>query len=64
MDAIVMESVVRIEHGLNVTVRDFVLKKLQEDQKIQEGFTLNIKRLNRWWYSVHFVGGNKANGTK
>lgn len=43
-----------IEVGLKISIRDFVLDKLQSDQNIQSKFKLNIKRINRWWYSVYF----------
>jgi hypothetical protein len=40
--------------GLKVEVRDNVLKEIQEEEYIKENFKLNIRRLNRWWYSVYF----------
>lgn len=40
--------------GLKLEVRENELKKLQNNECIREYFKLNIKRLNRWWYSVYF----------
>lgn len=40
--------------GLKVEVRDNALKEIQAEEYIKENFKLNIKRLNRWWYSVYF----------
>lgn len=45
---------VKVEKGLKVDVRDYILKQWQEEPYIKENFKLNIKRLNRWWYSVYF----------
>lgn len=47
-------ATIRIEHGLKVDVRDFVLKELKGDPDIQRQFKLNVRRLNRWWHSVYF----------
>ena len=35
-------------------VRDYYLEELKTNKIIQDNFNLNIKRLNRWWYSVYF----------
>ena len=40
--------------GLKVKVRENILELLKETIYIQKNFKLNIKRLNRWWYSVYF----------
>ena len=48
------KKIVKIQVGLKITTRDFILKELQENEYIRENFKLNIKRLNRWWYSVYF----------
>ena len=43
-----------IKVGLKIRVDQQMLDKLQSDDYIQSKFKLNIKRLNRWWYSVYF----------
>lgn len=43
----------KIEVGLKFNCRDYVLIELQDNHYIQQNFKLNIKRLNRWWYSVY-----------
>lgn len=45
---------VPVEVGLKVSVRDCVLNDLKDNSYIQQNFKLNIKRINRWWYSVYF----------
>lgn len=50
---------VKVKVGLGIKCRDFVLKELQDQEYIKENFKLNIRRLNRWWYSVYF--DNKEN---
>jgi hypothetical protein len=41
-------------HGLKIEVRDTILDQIQENQFIKDNFQLNIRRLNRWWYSIYF----------
>ena len=45
---------VPIEVGLKIKMRDYVYKNLINNTDIQSKFKLNVKRLNRWWYSVYF----------
>ena len=45
---------VKLEHGLQLKVREDILNQFRLDPYIQVNFNLNIKRLNRWWYSVYF----------
>lgn len=45
---------VNLKVGLKLELRECELKKIQEIPYIKENFKLNIKRLNRWWYSVYF----------
>ena len=45
---------VPIKVGLKIRVDQQMLDKLQSDDYIQSKFKLNVKRLNRWWYSVYF----------
>jgi len=33
-------------------MRDTILEEYIKDTKITKVFNLNVKRLNRWWYSV------------
>ena len=40
--------------GLNIEVREDIYEELKNDPDIQEKFKLNVKRLNRWWYSIYF----------
>ena len=47
-------TIVEIKEGLKIKVRDFILKEIQEEEYIKENFKLNIRRLNRWWYSIYF----------
>lgn len=43
-----------VEIGLKIKVRDFIYEQIINDTIIMENFKLNVKRLNRWWYSVYF----------
>ena len=43
-----------LKNGVKVEVRDFILKEMQSNEYITSRFQLNIKRINRWWYSVYF----------
>lgn len=45
---------IEIQVGLKVRVREQQLLELQQSEIINKQFKLNIKRLNRWWYSVYF----------
>jgi len=47
-------KVVEVKHGLKLEIRDSLLKIIQEEEYIKNNFKLNVKRLNRWWYSVYF----------
>lgn len=50
-------QVIRIRDGIKITMRDYVYKSILESIEttdIQSKFKLNVKRLNRWWYSVYF----------
>lgn len=49
-----INRVIKIEIGTKIEVRDFVLKQLMDEPFVKEKFKLNIKRINRWWYSVYF----------
>ncbi len=46
---------VELKVGLKIRCRDYMLAKIKNETYIQENFKLNIKRLNRWWYSVYFA---------
>lgn len=46
--------VIEIKHGIKVEVRDYVYENLKNEKYIQDNFELNVRRLNRWWYSVYF----------
>lgn len=45
---------VPVKVGLKVRVNESHLKELQLNEYIQSNFKLNIHRLNRWYWSVHF----------
>lgn len=47
---------VMLRHGMRLSVRDFVLENLVKEDYVLKNFRLNIKRKNRWWYSVYFKG--------
>lgn len=44
-----------LKDGAKAEVRDYILKEFESNLYIQENYKLNIKRLNRWWYSVYFA---------
>ena len=53
-----------IKDGLKIDCREEELNRLKNDKKLTEKFKLNIKRLNRWWYSIYFESKEKlSNGT-
>ena len=45
---------VEIKDGLKIRCKEDLLSILENDPYITMNFVLNIKRLNRWWYSVYF----------
>ena len=45
---------VPLKVGLKVRVNEQDLLELQSSEYIQSNFTMNIKRLNRWYWSVYF----------
>lgn len=45
---------IKLEVGLKIECRDTVYQNLLQEKYIQDNFKLNVKRLNRWWYSVYF----------
>ena len=45
---------VEIREGLKIKCKEDLLNLLKNDPYIIMSFVLNIKRLNRWWYSVYF----------
>lgn len=51
---------VEIKHGLKIEVRDYILENIKNEQYVKDNYNLNIKRLNRWWYSVYFDEKNKG----
>lgn len=44
----------RIEVGLKIEVNESVMNSLENMPYIQNNFKLNIKRLNRYRWSIHF----------
>jgi hypothetical protein len=47
-------TLVEVKVGLKIECRDYIYKMLLNDSYIQNNFKLNVKRLNRWWYSIYF----------
>lgn len=45
---------VPLKVGLKVRVNQQMLSELQSSEYINQKFTLEIKRLNRWYWSVYF----------
>jgi hypothetical protein len=45
---------VPLKVGLKVRVNEQHLLELQSSEYIQSNFKMNIKRLNRWYWSVYF----------
>lgn len=45
---------VEIKDGLKIRCKEDLLSILEKDSYVVMNFELNIKRLNRWWYSVYF----------
>ena len=45
---------VEIREGLKIKCKEDLLNLLKNDPYVIMNFVLNIKRLNRWWYSVYF----------
>lgn len=43
-----------IEVGLKIEVRDTIYNELKNNKYIRDNFKLNVRRLNRWWYSIYF----------
>jgi hypothetical protein len=50
-----MVKLLELIPGLKLEVNEKVLNNLVNEPYIQENFKLNIKRLNRWRYSVYFA---------
>jgi hypothetical protein len=44
----------RVVDGLKLEVRESIYEKIKDEPYIQENFKLNVRRLNRWWYSIYF----------
>lgn len=45
---------VKLEVGLKVEVNESVLNTIKSNSYIQNNFSLNIKRLNRYKWSIYF----------
>lgn len=54
-------NITPIQDGLKINIRDYHYKELCENEDLQSKFQMNIKRLNRWWYSVYFKERNCEN---
>lgn len=49
-----MVSAYKITCGSKVEVRDYVYEEIINNEKLNKDFRMNVKRLNRWWYSIYF----------
>jgi hypothetical protein len=45
---------IEIRDGLKIEVKERVVNELLEHKELNEEFQLNIKRKNRWYWSVYF----------
>jgi len=48
------QKIVPLEIGLKLTVNKEFLETLELNEYIKSNFKLNIKRLNRWYWSIYF----------
>ena len=55
-DNIKLNHIFKIENGLKVRVDKTNCDLLINNEWIKENFTLEAKRVNRWYWSVYFVG--------
>lgn len=44
-----------VEHLMKIRCREDALYEIRSDKNITSRFELNIKRINRWWWSVAFI---------
>jgi hypothetical protein len=58
-DAENKNRVIEIKAGDVIEVRDTIYEKIINNKTITDKYDLNVKRRNRWWYSVYF--GEKKN---
>lgn len=56
-----MHRVIKISNGLKIKCKEYQLNVLLSEHTITDKFKLNIKRLNRWWYSVYFQSKGSDN---
>lgn len=45
---------IQIYDGIKITMKQVELDRLLTETEFLKIYQLNIKRLNRWWYSVYF----------
>ena len=53
----IMDNIIRVvdvKVGLKITVKEKTYNELINNEMLSTRFKLNIKRLNRWWYSIYF----------
>ena len=55
----IKERVVKIEDGLSVRCNKTQLDIIMSNEKLQEDFDINIKRLSRWYWSISFKNKDK-----
>jgi len=46
--------VVKIEHGLKILCKEDLMNNLLSNNELKKEFQLNIKRKNRWYWSIYF----------
>jgi len=44
----------KIEHGLKIKVKKEALDRFINNQELKKDFQMNVKRVDRWWWSVYF----------
>lgn len=47
-------SAIRVENGLKILCKKETLDNLMSNKEITEKFQLNVRRKNRWHWSVYF----------
>ena len=47
-------NAVKIEDGLKICVREDLMKQTISENELSKKFDFNIKRINRWYWSIYF----------
>lgn len=51
-------------HGCKIRCRGYDLDSIIKNKAITDTYTLSVKRLNRWWYSIYFYDKSKNKDDK